>query len=162
MAMTGKIRIMIYGPKNDGTYVIEFRMADGESLAISVPAGETRVLKHFQTRMPYGPSCRTFREEHSLRPGVFADGVLPTPLVRVPETPPEPPFGLRQSGGVLVCETSPPKSFRRSNGGDWTEGLTRNRLERSPLRRHYFMLALFLQTQREVNDETCSDRRKRG
>ena len=30
---------MIYGPKNDGTYIIEFRMADGESLAISVPAG---------------------------------------------------------------------------------------------------------------------------
>ena len=28
-------------------------MADGESLAISVPAGETRVLKHFQARMPY-------------------------------------------------------------------------------------------------------------
>jgi hypothetical protein len=29
-------------------------MADGESLAISVPASETRVLKHFQERMPYG------------------------------------------------------------------------------------------------------------
>ncbi len=39
---------------SDGTYIIEFRMADGESLAISVPAGETRVLKHFQARMPYG------------------------------------------------------------------------------------------------------------
>jgi hypothetical protein len=24
-------RIMIYGPKPDGTYIIEFRMADGES-----------------------------------------------------------------------------------------------------------------------------------
>ena len=44
---------MIYGPKSDGTYIIEFRMA-GESLAISVPPGETRVLKHFQARMPYG------------------------------------------------------------------------------------------------------------
>jgi len=43
----GQDRIMIYGPKSDGTYIIEFRMADGESLAISVPAGETRVLKHF-------------------------------------------------------------------------------------------------------------------
>jgi hypothetical protein len=29
-------------------------MADGESLTISVPASETRVLKHFQERMPYG------------------------------------------------------------------------------------------------------------
>ena len=58
----GQDRIMIYGPKSDGTYIIEFRMADGESLAISVPAGETRVLKHFQARMPYitGCSCRTF------------------------------------------------------------------------------------------------------
>jgi hypothetical protein len=28
--------------------------ADGEALAISVPQGETRVLKHFQERMPYG------------------------------------------------------------------------------------------------------------
>jgi hypothetical protein len=37
-------RIMTYGPKTDGTYVVEFRMADGKALAISVPAGETRVL----------------------------------------------------------------------------------------------------------------------
>jgi len=27
MAMTSKNRIMIYGPKNDGTYVVEFRTA---------------------------------------------------------------------------------------------------------------------------------------
>jgi hypothetical protein len=50
----GQHRIMNYGPKSEGTYIVEFRMADGESLAISVPAGETRVLKHFQPRMPYG------------------------------------------------------------------------------------------------------------
>jgi hypothetical protein len=37
----GQDRIMIYGPKSDGTYIIEFRMADGESLAISVPAVST-------------------------------------------------------------------------------------------------------------------------
>jgi hypothetical protein len=49
---SGQDRIMIYGPKSDGTYIIEFRMADGESLAISVPASETRELKHFQARMP--------------------------------------------------------------------------------------------------------------
>ena len=45
---------MIYGPKSDGTYVVEFKTADGEALAISVSVGETRVLKHFQERMPYG------------------------------------------------------------------------------------------------------------
>jgi hypothetical protein len=43
---------MIYGPKNDGTYVVEFKTADGKRWAISVPAGETRVLRHFQERMP--------------------------------------------------------------------------------------------------------------
>ena len=32
--MTGKNRIMIYGPKADGTYVVEFRTAEGEALAI--------------------------------------------------------------------------------------------------------------------------------
>jgi hypothetical protein len=50
----GRNRIMIYGPKPDGTYFVEFKMADGEALAISVPASGTRVLKYFQERMPYG------------------------------------------------------------------------------------------------------------
>jgi hypothetical protein len=49
-------RIMIYGPKPDGTYVVEFKIAECEALAISVPASETRVLKYFQERMPYGLS----------------------------------------------------------------------------------------------------------
>jgi hypothetical protein len=31
---TGRNRIMIYGPKPDGTYVVEFETADGDSLAI--------------------------------------------------------------------------------------------------------------------------------
>jgi hypothetical protein len=47
-------RVMIYGPKTDGTYLVEFRTAAGESLAISIPRGETAVLQHFQERMPYG------------------------------------------------------------------------------------------------------------
>jgi hypothetical protein len=54
MAMTGKNRIMIYGPKNDGTYIVEFRTAAGEALAMSIPASETRVIRYFQERMPYG------------------------------------------------------------------------------------------------------------
>jgi hypothetical protein len=33
-----KNRIMIYGPKDDGTYVVEFRTAAGESLGIQCPA----------------------------------------------------------------------------------------------------------------------------
>jgi ATP-dependent DNA ligase len=51
---TGKNRIMIYGPKNDGTYIVEFRTAAGEALAISVPRTEASVIRHFQERMPYG------------------------------------------------------------------------------------------------------------
>jgi hypothetical protein len=47
-------RIMIFGPKSDGTYVIEFRMAAGEALAISIPRTEAAVIRHFQERMPYG------------------------------------------------------------------------------------------------------------
>jgi hypothetical protein len=37
----GKNRIMIYGPNHDGTYVVEFRTAKRETLAISVPSGES-------------------------------------------------------------------------------------------------------------------------
>ena len=56
MAITpdGKNRIMIFGPKNDGTYVAEFKTAAREALAISIPRTETAVIRHFQGRMPYG------------------------------------------------------------------------------------------------------------
>jgi hypothetical protein len=36
----GQNRIMIFGPKSDGTYPIEFKTAAGESLAISIPGSE--------------------------------------------------------------------------------------------------------------------------
>jgi hypothetical protein len=45
-------KITIYGPKNDGTYWVEFKTDKGESRVISVPSGETAVLRHFQARMP--------------------------------------------------------------------------------------------------------------
>ena len=45
---------MIYGPKNDGTYVVEFRTAAGETLAISIPRTEATVVRHIQERMRYG------------------------------------------------------------------------------------------------------------
>ena len=54
MTTTGKNRIMIFGPKTDGSYVVEFRTAEGESLAISIPRTEIAVIRHFQERMPYG------------------------------------------------------------------------------------------------------------
>jgi hypothetical protein len=37
---TNKNRIMVYGPKGDGTYLVEFRTAAGEVLAISIPRGK--------------------------------------------------------------------------------------------------------------------------
>ena len=56
MSMTtpGKNRMMIHGPKGDGTYIVEFRTAEGESFAITIPRTEAAVIKHFQARMPYG------------------------------------------------------------------------------------------------------------
>ena len=59
----GQNRIMIYGPKDDGTYIVEFRTAAGEVLAISIPRSEASVIRHFQERMPMGFLYRTFREE---------------------------------------------------------------------------------------------------
>ena len=53
--MAGNNRIMIFGPKSDGTYVVEFRTAGGETLAISIPASEAAVVRYFS-----GP--------HALRP----------------------------------------------------------------------------------------------
>jgi len=45
---------LIYEPKDDGTYVVEFRTAAGEALAISIPRTECAVIRHFQERMHYG------------------------------------------------------------------------------------------------------------
>jgi hypothetical protein len=51
MAVTGKNRIMI---RDDGTYVVEFMPAQGQTLDISIPGSEAAVLRNFQERMPYG------------------------------------------------------------------------------------------------------------
>jgi hypothetical protein len=45
---------MISGPTDDGTYIVEFKTAGGEAMAISIPRSEARVIRHFQERMPYG------------------------------------------------------------------------------------------------------------
>jgi hypothetical protein len=47
-------KIHIHGPTDDGTYVVQFEKANGEVLAISVPASETAILRHFQAKMPKG------------------------------------------------------------------------------------------------------------
>jgi hypothetical protein len=52
--MTGKNRIMIYGPKDDGTYVVEFKTSGGDVLATSIPEYRGACDPAFQERMPYG------------------------------------------------------------------------------------------------------------
>ena len=47
----GKDRIMVYGPKEDGTYVVEFRTAAGQAMAISIPRTDSAIIRHL---MPYG------------------------------------------------------------------------------------------------------------
>ena len=62
----GRNRIMIYGPKPDGTYIVEFKTADGEALAIGMPAGETPVLKNIsKSECRTVCSCRKFPERTS-------------------------------------------------------------------------------------------------
>ena len=59
--MAGNNRIMIFGPKSDGTYVVEFRSAAGETLAISIPASEAAWSGTFRTACPTACSYRTCR-----------------------------------------------------------------------------------------------------
>ncbi len=35
-------------------YIVEFRTAEGDALAISIPRTEAAVIRHFQAKMPYG------------------------------------------------------------------------------------------------------------
>jgi hypothetical protein len=52
---------MIYGPKNDGAYIVEFRTADGEALAISVPAKRDARIEAF-------PEADALRDVRAGRP----------------------------------------------------------------------------------------------
>jgi hypothetical protein len=54
MKTVGKYRIMIFGPKEDGTYVVEFRTDADQVFALSIPRTETEVIRRFKERMPYG------------------------------------------------------------------------------------------------------------
>jgi hypothetical protein len=60
MTTTGKNRIMIFGPKTDGTYVVEFRTAEGESLAISIPGRKSRSsMAQRSNKSPANASARS-------------------------------------------------------------------------------------------------------
>jgi hypothetical protein len=68
MTTAGKYRIMIYGPKEDRTYVVEFRTDAGQVFALSIPSTETAVIRRFQERMPYGLSAATAAETRNALP----------------------------------------------------------------------------------------------
>ena len=63
---------MISDPNDDGTYVVEFRTAEGEALAISIPRSETAVTRHFQERTVCAGDVRRQQRrasDHYRRPG---------------------------------------------------------------------------------------------
>jgi hypothetical protein len=110
MAMTeaGKNRIMIFDPRADGTYVIEFRTAAGEALAILNPqdrddSGPALPGTYALWAVCAGRSVRNLWRAH----GVFAKRsppiVAPNSYTRVPETLPElSSLWTPPSGRVLV------------------------------------------------------------
>src|SRR5262249_33381409 len=107
MPADSRNRIMIYGPKTDGTDVVEFRTAAGEALAISIPRTEASVVRHFQERMPYG--LLVFRREYLPRQRVFS----------MESSQNQPPWGFPrprpwEPGGVLVF--APTHGFALPNG----------------------------------------------
>ena len=48
--MAQQDKISILGPSHDGTYVVEFRRAEGKKLAIKVPEAKTAVLSTSSSR----------------------------------------------------------------------------------------------------------------
>jgi hypothetical protein len=71
---SGRNRIMIYGPKNDGTYVVEFKTADGEALASACRLERPVCSNTSRSGCLTGCLCRTFREEPATRPCILSAG----------------------------------------------------------------------------------------
>ena len=69
MTTTGKNRIMIFGPKDDGTYGVEFRTAEGDALGDLDPAQRDRRGAANCNAYPRGirSCCATGEIEHQLR-----------------------------------------------------------------------------------------------
>jgi hypothetical protein len=50
---------MIFGLKDDGSYVVEFKTAEGAALAISIPRSQAHTSSDiFKSGCPMGCSCR--------------------------------------------------------------------------------------------------------
>ena len=65
MAVTGKNRIMIYGPKDDGTYIIEFKTAAGEAMPSLLPQPQSRRPRWLDDySAAFNPSCALLACSH--------------------------------------------------------------------------------------------------
>jgi hypothetical protein len=42
------------GLRYDGIYLVKFRIAEGDALAISIPRSEAAVIRHFQAKNSFG------------------------------------------------------------------------------------------------------------
>src|SRR5262249_6474778 len=97
----GQDRIMIYGPKSDGTYIIEFRMADASRWRSACRLERLAYSSISRRGCLTGWSCRTFREEPLPRPVSWRSGetYVLSPLY---EGSRDPVLAHTRSGGVLV------------------------------------------------------------
>jgi hypothetical protein len=104
-AVTGKNRIMIYGPKNDGTYIIEFKMVAGEALRSACRPAKRVFSSISRNGCPMGSSCRMFHAWRTV--------VLPkrSPLSVLPPTSdegfPRPRLRKRGRGSRLGARSFP-------------------------------------------------------
>jgi ABC transporter substrate binding protein/ATP dependent DNA ligase domain len=68
--------LMIYGPKNDGTYVVEFRTTGGEALAISIPMARPGTNATGFTQFEFGLAAKWLELLREITPQVARVGVV--------------------------------------------------------------------------------------
>jgi hypothetical protein len=49
-----KMITALVGLRYDDIYLVKFRIAEGEALAISIPRSEAAVIRHFQAKISFG------------------------------------------------------------------------------------------------------------
>ena len=60
--MTGKSRIMIYGPKDDGTYIVEFRRRGRGAGDLDPPDYFRPILCYFFSASNWNPALKLFHD----------------------------------------------------------------------------------------------------
>ena len=141
------IRIMIFGPKDDGTYVVEFRTAEGEALAISIPPlvfSEASLSPSFLRTTP-AKNPRTECDCQPVDPTMVA---IVAPFGRrsssttrssvVPRDEGQRSCGYRPWTGfwrrIAPCSTAHACSWTCQNSSRWWGGVTARRTTQTPRR----------------------------